>query len=55
MKRLVILTTIVGALFCGCCCHKKCVKNQDQAEKSKIEAQKAMDEMDKEIPKDDGK
>jgi hypothetical protein len=52
MKRTVIIAAAVLAAFLGgCCCHKKCVKNHDQAEKSKIEAQKTLDEMDKEIQK----
>ena len=49
MKRFVIAMKIIG----GCCCHT-CVKNDHQAEKSKIEAQKALDEMDKEKSKDAG-
>ena len=52
MKRFVIAMAIIGVFFCGCCCHKKCVKDDHQAEKSKIEAKKALDEMDKEKSKD---
>ena len=54
MKRFVIAIALVGVFFYGCCCHHKCVKDGNQAEKSKIEAQKALDEMDKEKNKDAG-
>ncbi len=54
MKRFVFGITVVGVFFCGCCCHGKCVKDDRQADKSKIEAQKALDEMDKEKAKDGG-
>jgi protein involved in sex pheromone biosynthesis len=52
MKRTVIIAAAVLAAFLGgCCSHKKCAKDHDQAQKSKIEARKALDEMDKEIEK----
>jgi hypothetical protein len=52
-KRFVVVAAVVGALFCGCCSQKNCVKD-DSAQKSKIEAQKALDEMEKEKNKDAG-
>jgi hypothetical protein len=54
MKRFIVAIAITGVFFCGCCGHKKCVNDGRQAEKSKIEAQKALDEMDKEKNKDAG-
>ena len=52
MKRTILSALIISAFFFGCCCHKKCVKDDHQAQKSKIEAQKAMDEMDQQKAKD---
>jgi|GEM_PF-1559314 hypothetical protein len=52
MKRIILSALIISAFFLGCCCHKKCVQDNHQAQKSKIEAQKAMDEMDNEKNKD---
>jgi hypothetical protein len=51
VKRIIISAAILGAFVFGCCCHKQCVKN-DQPEKSRIEAKKALDEMDKEKNKE---
>jgi hypothetical protein len=52
MKRTILSALIISAFFFGCCCHKKCIKDDHQAQKSKIEAQKAMDEMDQQKTKD---
>jgi len=51
MKRSIIAAAVLGAFLFGCCCHKQCVKD-DQAEKSKIEAKKALHEMDEEKSKE---
>ncbi len=51
MKRIVLSMAIIGAFFIGSCC-RPCVKNDDQAQKSKIEAEKALDELDKEKSKE---
>ncbi|HEX7511144.1 MAG TPA: hypothetical protein VF335_07590 [Chitinivibrionales bacterium] len=51
MKRILVALTVLMAFMCGCCCHKQCIKD-DQADKSKIEAKKALNEMDKEKAKD---
>jgi hypothetical protein len=55
MKKTILAALIIGAFSFSCCCHKKCVKDDHQAQKSKIEAQKAMDEMDNEKNKDQGR
>jgi hypothetical protein len=52
MKLTILSALIISAFFFGCCCHKKCMKDDHQAQKSKIEAQKAMDEMDQQKAKD---
>jgi hypothetical protein len=54
MKRVILSALIASAFFLGCCCHKKCMKDDHQAQKSKIEAQKATDEMDNQKNKDGG-
>lgn len=50
MKKLIIFIPIICFFIAGCC--HTCVNNH-QAEKSKIEAKKAMDEMDAEKNKGD--
>lgn len=52
MKRFIISAVLIYAFSLGGCCHKVCVKDDHQAQKSKIEAQKAIDEMDAEKNKD---
>jgi hypothetical protein len=51
MGRIIVCTAVMAAFMFGCCCHKQCVKDHS-AEKSKIEAKKAMNELDAEKSKE---